>query len=105
MVAMLEMSGVAAMRVHLLVGALLLSRLLHPLGKYAAPSTLQFRIGAGPRHYDHVRFIAGLRPHNPVARDYWRLIRSKSLRIQRSIAIALNFDTVKILLDACRVHP
>ena len=45
MVAMLEMSGVAAMRVHLLMGALLLSRLLHPLGKYAAPSTLQFRIG------------------------------------------------------------
>ena len=28
-----------------LMGALLLSRLLHPLGMYAAPNTLQFRIG------------------------------------------------------------
>ena len=27
------------------MGALLVSRLLHPLGMYAAPSTLQFRIG------------------------------------------------------------
>ena len=45
MVAMLEMSGLAATRVHLLMGALLLSRLLHPLGMYAAPNTLQFRIG------------------------------------------------------------
>ena len=45
MVAMLEMSGLPAMRVHLLMGALLVSRLLHPLGMYAAPNTLQFRIG------------------------------------------------------------
>jgi uncharacterized membrane protein YecN with MAPEG domain len=45
MVAMLEMSGLAATWVHLLMGALLLSRLLHPLGMYAAPNTLQFRIG------------------------------------------------------------
>ena len=42
MVAMLEMSGLAAMWIHLLMGALLLSRLLHPLGMYAAPNTLQF---------------------------------------------------------------
>ena len=41
MVAMLEMSGLAAAW----VGALLVSRLLHPLGMYAAPNTLQFRIG------------------------------------------------------------
>jgi uncharacterized membrane protein YecN with MAPEG domain len=27
------------------MGALLVSRLLHPLGMYAAPNTLQFRIG------------------------------------------------------------
>jgi uncharacterized membrane protein YecN with MAPEG domain len=27
------------------MGALLISRLLHPLGMYAAPNTLQFRIG------------------------------------------------------------
>ncbi|QHO78073.1 glutathione S-transferase [Bradyrhizobium sp. CCBAU 051011] len=45
MVAMLEMSGLAAVWVHLLMGALLVSRLLHPLGMYAAPNTLQFRIG------------------------------------------------------------
>ena len=45
MVAMLEMSGLAAAWVHLLMDALLLSRLLHPLGMYAAPNTLQSRIG------------------------------------------------------------
>lgn len=45
MVAMLEMSGLPAARVHVLMGALLVSRLLHPLGMYAAPNTLQFRIG------------------------------------------------------------
>ena len=45
MVAMLEMSGLPATWVHLLMGALLISRLLHPLGMYAAPNTLQFRIG------------------------------------------------------------
>ena len=27
------------------MGALLVSRLLHPLGMYAAPNTLQFRVG------------------------------------------------------------
>jgi uncharacterized membrane protein YecN with MAPEG domain len=46
MVAMLEMSGMAAWRVHLLMGALLISRLLHPFGMYAESSrTLAFRIG------------------------------------------------------------
>jgi uncharacterized membrane protein YecN with MAPEG domain len=45
MVAILEMSGVSAIRVHLLMGALLLSRLLHPLGMYAKPNTLPFWIG------------------------------------------------------------
>jgi uncharacterized membrane protein YecN with MAPEG domain len=45
MVAMLEMSGLGATWIHLLMGALLLSRLLHPLGMYAAPNTLQFRVG------------------------------------------------------------
>ena len=45
MVAMLEMSGLAASWVHLLMGTLLVSRLLHPLGMYAAPNTLQFHIG------------------------------------------------------------
>ena len=45
MVAMLEMSGLPATRVHVLMGAMLVSRLLHPLGMYAASNTLQFRIG------------------------------------------------------------
>jgi uncharacterized membrane protein YecN with MAPEG domain len=45
MVAFLEMSGASSLRVHLLMGALLLSRLLHPFGLYAAPNSLQFRIG------------------------------------------------------------
>jgi uncharacterized protein len=45
MVAMLEMAGASALRVHLLMGALLVSRLLHPIGMYAKPNTLQFRVG------------------------------------------------------------
>jgi len=45
MIAMLEMSGASPLRVHVLMGALLVARLLHPLGMYAAPNTRQFRIG------------------------------------------------------------
>jgi uncharacterized protein len=44
MVALLEMSGVPGIRVHLLMAALLVSRLLHPLGMYVGPRTLQFQI-------------------------------------------------------------
>ena len=44
MVAMLEMSGMPALRVHLLMGTLLVARLLHPLGMYVGPRTLQFQI-------------------------------------------------------------
>jgi hypothetical protein len=44
MVAMLEMSGMQALPVHLLMGALLVARLLHPLGMYVRPRTLQFQI-------------------------------------------------------------
>jgi len=44
MAAMLEMSGLAASRVHLLMGALLLARLLHPFGMHAKPTTWRFRI-------------------------------------------------------------
>jgi hypothetical protein len=44
MVAMLEMSGLPAWRVHLLMAALVLSRLMHPLGMHAKPMTLPFRI-------------------------------------------------------------
>jgi len=44
MVAMSEMSGMPAARVHLLMGALLVARLLHPLGMYVGPRTLQFQI-------------------------------------------------------------
>jgi hypothetical protein len=44
MVAMLEISGLSAMWVHLLMAALLLARLLHPLGMYVGPRTWQFQI-------------------------------------------------------------
>jgi uncharacterized membrane protein YecN with MAPEG domain len=44
LVAMLEMSGLPATRVHLLMGALLVARLLHPLGMYVGPRTMQFQI-------------------------------------------------------------
>jgi len=45
MIAFLEMSGLPPMRVHLLMGVLVVSRLLHPLGMYAASNTLQFSVG------------------------------------------------------------
>ena len=45
MVASMEMSEALPVRIHLLMGALVASRLLHPLGMYAAPNTLAFRIG------------------------------------------------------------
>jgi uncharacterized protein len=45
MVAFLEMSGMPAWRVHLLMGTLLLSRLIHPLGMHAPTASLQFRLG------------------------------------------------------------
>jgi uncharacterized protein len=44
MVAMLEMSGSPATRVHLLMGTLLVARLLHPFGMHAGPQTWRFRI-------------------------------------------------------------
>jgi uncharacterized membrane protein YecN with MAPEG domain len=45
MVAMLEMSGLPAARVHPLMGALAVSRPVHPRGIDAATDTLAFRIG------------------------------------------------------------
>ena len=45
MLAMLEMSGVAAYRIHALMGALVVARVLHPIGMYAKPGTTAFRIG------------------------------------------------------------
>ncbi|MFO1109892.1 MAG: MAPEG family protein [Bradyrhizobium sp.] len=45
LVALLEISGMAASRVHLLMGGLLLSRLLHPMGMAARPGTWQFNVG------------------------------------------------------------
>ena len=45
MVALLEMSGLGVLKVHMLMGLLLLSRVLHPLGIYAKPFSLQFRVG------------------------------------------------------------
>ena len=45
MVAMLEMSDAASLRIHLLMATLLIGRMLHPLGMYARPPTLQFQLG------------------------------------------------------------
>lgn len=45
MVAMLEMAGASALRVHVLMAALVMARLLHPLGMHAAPDMPWFRIG------------------------------------------------------------
>ena len=45
LVALLEMSGAPAMRVHLLMGGLLLARLLHPIGMYARPTSWQCVVG------------------------------------------------------------
>ncbi|QPF94072.1 MAPEG family protein [Bradyrhizobium commune] len=47
MVALIEMSGASPLRLHLLMGALVLSRLLHPLGMYATPGSLRFLICRG----------------------------------------------------------
>ena len=44
LVALLEMSGMPTARVHLLMGMLLVARLLHPLGMYVGPRTMQFQI-------------------------------------------------------------
>jgi uncharacterized membrane protein YecN with MAPEG domain len=45
LVSMLEMSGGSTIRVHVLMGALLVARLLHPLGMYSKPRTWQFSAG------------------------------------------------------------
>lgn len=45
LVALLEMSGMPPIRVHLLMGALLLTRVLHPVGMSARPRTWQFNAG------------------------------------------------------------
>jgi uncharacterized membrane protein YecN with MAPEG domain len=44
MVGMLEMSGMPSARVHLMMSALLLARLIHPVGMYVGPRTLTFQI-------------------------------------------------------------
>jgi uncharacterized membrane protein YecN with MAPEG domain len=45
LVAMLEMSGTSVIWAHLLMGALLVARLLHPLGMYSKSRTWQFNAG------------------------------------------------------------
>jgi uncharacterized membrane protein YecN with MAPEG domain len=45
MVALLEASGLSALIVHLLMAALLVARVLHPIGMYANSGTLRFRLG------------------------------------------------------------
>src|SRR6187431_2016550 len=73
MVAILEMSGLAAMWVHLLMGALLLSRLLQPARHVRLAQYPAIPHRPGRRHHDHAGFIAGLRPDNPVAGLAWLL--------------------------------
>lgn len=46
MVATLEIAGLPTIRVHILMGALLIARLLHPFEMYAKPLTTQFQIAA-----------------------------------------------------------
>lgn len=45
MVGVLEASGAPHATIHLLMAALLLARLLHPIGMHAAPGTLPFNLG------------------------------------------------------------
>jgi len=45
MIAFLEAAGASTLRVHLLMGALVVARVLHPIGMYAAPTTWRFHIG------------------------------------------------------------
>ncbi len=47
MVAFLEMSGTSSQRIHVLMGLLVLSRVLHPIGMYARPGSLRFVICRG----------------------------------------------------------
>src|SRR5215831_13836604 len=45
MAAALEMLGTPAVQLHMLLGALLVARIIHPLGLHAKPGTLQFLVG------------------------------------------------------------
>jgi uncharacterized membrane protein YecN with MAPEG domain len=44
MIAILETAGMPAGQVHWLMGVLLVSRLIHPLGLYVGPRTWQFQV-------------------------------------------------------------
>lgn len=45
MVGALEVLGTPAVQLHMLLGALLVARIIHPLGLHAKPGTLQFLVG------------------------------------------------------------
>jgi hypothetical protein len=45
MVAILEIGGLSKVGVHMLMGALLIARLIHPFGMYAKQQARQFQIG------------------------------------------------------------
>jgi len=45
MVAALELFGTAAVQLHMLLGGLVVSRILHPFGLHAKPGTTQFFVG------------------------------------------------------------
>ena len=101
MVALLEISGLPAMRVHLLMGALLVSRLLHPLGMYAAPNTLQFRVGrVGGITITVVLLIACALTILLRGLTGWnRRIPIQAIEDAFFDSFISNFDTVKISLD------
>ena len=45
MAGMLEMSGLAATQIHVLLGTLLVARIIHPFGMYAQRGTIEFSVG------------------------------------------------------------
>ena len=84
------------------MGALLVSRLLHPLGMYASPNTLQFRIGrVGGISLTLVLLLACAL--TILSRLPWAEPDSCTKPLQYPyFCQSLYFDTVKISLDAPR---
>ena len=105
MVGMLEMSGAPAARVHLMMGALLLARLIHPIGMYVGPRTLTFQIcrvgGILLTLLHHGQ--RGDRRTAALLAELGR--RRKSLQRRHIPRYSLHFDSVKISLDPPAFSP
>jgi uncharacterized membrane protein YecN with MAPEG domain len=78
MVALLEMSGMPGIRVHLLMAALLVSRLLHPLGMYVGPRNPAVSDLPGRRHRPHRAGADRIRAAAFVAVLAWRKLIQNS---------------------------